>query len=78
MILGVSVLPEFRRQGLARALMRAYALREKERGRQALVLTCLAEKVGMYEKMGFSDGGMSASCWGGEQWHEMFMDLTAT
>ena len=28
-------------------------------------------KVGMYLKMGFEDGGMSQSCWGGESWHEM-------
>ena len=36
-----------------------------------LVLTCLEEKVGMYEKMGFKDQGMSQSSWGGESWHEM-------
>jgi hypothetical protein len=29
------------------------------------------EKVEMYKKMDFEDKGLSASVWGGEQWHEM-------
>ena len=32
---------------------------------------CLEGKVGMYEKMGYRDHGISQSSWGGEQWHEM-------
>jgi len=75
MILGVDVLPEFRRQGLAREMLRRYSLREAQRGRRMLVLTCLDDKVGMYERMGFRDRGESASAWGGERWHEMDMPL---
>ena len=41
MLLGLDVLPEYRGQGLARAIMECYAKREKEKGRKALVLTCL-------------------------------------
>ena len=75
MICGVDVLPEYRRQGLAREMMRCFSRREQARGRQRLVLTCLEDKVGMYAGMGFADLGESASAWGGERWHEMDIRL---
>lgn len=71
MLLGLDVLPEYRKQGLARALVDEYARREQDRNRSMLILTCLPEKVKMYEKMGFTDKGICASSWGGEAWHEM-------
>lgn len=71
MLLGLDVLPEYRRQGLASEIMRHYKQREAGRGRKRLILTCLGNKVEMYEKMGFRDHGISGSCWGGEEWHEM-------
>lgn len=71
MILGLDVLPEYRGQGLAKALMFEYLRREWDRGRKMIILTCLEEKVAMYEKMGFINRGLSKSCWGGEQWYEM-------
>ena len=75
MIAGLVVLPEFRGTGLARALVEHYRDRERSRGRKRLVLTCLEEKVGMYQHFGFRDLGESASVWGGEKWHEMDMVL---
>ena len=71
MLLGLDVLPEYRGQGLASEVMRQYKQRETRRGRKRLILTCLENKVGMYEKMGFQDHGISGSGWGGEEWHEM-------
>lgn len=71
MLLGLDVLPQYRRQGLGTALVEEYARRERENGRQALILTCLQEKVAMYKKMGFYDAGIANSTWGGEEWHEM-------
>ncbi len=68
MILGLDVMPEYRLQGLGRRLMEEYGRRWKGR---RLVLTCLERLVGMYEKFGFTDLGLSASVWGGERWHEM-------
>jgi GNAT superfamily N-acetyltransferase len=73
MLLGLDVLPEYRRQGIAKELVYRYAQRERENGRQMLILTCLKSKVKMYEKMGFVDRGISNSTWGGEEWHEMSM-----
>ena len=64
MILGVDVLPEYRRIGLASEMMECYK-----------ILTCLESKVAMYRKMGYGDNGMSVSSWGGEQWHEMTCKL---
>lgn len=71
MLLGLDVLPMYRRQGLARALVERYQQRAKEQKKSTLFLTCLDEKVAMYEKMGFTDMGESASVWGGEKWHDM-------
>lgn len=71
MLLGLDVLPEYRRKGLASEIMRRYKERENRRGRKRLILTCLGTKVEMYEKMGFRDHGISGSNWGGEEWHEM-------
>lgn len=75
MLLGLAVLPDYRHQGIAGDLMARYAEKERSRGREKLILTCLRAKVAMYEKMGFKDGGIADSCWGGEEWHEMWMDL---
>lgn len=71
MLLGLDVLPEYRRQGLARELMSVYLRREQNKGRQVVLLTCLAPKVKMYKKMGFCDMGIANSSWGQTQWHEM-------
>lgn len=71
MLLGLDVRPEYRGKGLAREIVAEYKHRERAKGREMLVLTCLDEKVKMYEKMGFEDKGLADSTWGGEQWHEM-------
>ena len=75
MLLGLDVLPEYRMQGIGRELIMEYAGRESARGRKALVLTCLDNKVKMYEHMGFTDNGIADSTWGGEEWHEMIKHI---
>lgn len=75
MILGLDVLPEYQHQGLARELMRQYLEREKKNGRKRVILTCLPDKIKMYEKFGFQDHGIGESVWGGEAWHEMSVAL---
>lgn len=71
MLLGLDVLPEYRGQGLAKEIMARYLDRERERGRKKVILTCLEDKIGMYERMGFCNDGISGSSWGGEQWYDM-------
>ncbi|MDO5100369.1 MAG: GNAT family N-acetyltransferase [Eubacteriales bacterium] len=73
MLLGLDVLPQYRNQGLARALVETYAAREAER--KALVLTCLEDKVALYRHLGFVDEGEANSTWGGERWHQMRLPL---
>ena len=75
MLLGLDVLPEYRGQGLAREIVAQYGRRERENGRERLILTCLEPKVEMYKKMGFQDNGIANSTWGGEEWHEMSLEL---
>ena len=71
MLLGLDVLPEYRRQGLAREIIQQYRSRERKNNRETLILTCLDAKVEMYKKLGFYDNGIANSSWGGEKWHEM-------
>ncbi len=77
MLLGLDVLPEYRKQGLGRSLVFQYLQREREKGRHKVLLTCLDEKVKMYEKFGFVDQGIANSAWGGEEWHEMSCTLVS-
>lgn len=71
MILGLDVLPKHRGQGLARRLVDEYLERERKKGRKMITLTCVEDKVKMYEKFGFENHGIGVSNWGGEQWYEM-------
>lgn len=75
MLLGLDVLPEYRGQGLAREIVGRYIERERKRGREYLILTCLDNKVEMYRKMGFIDRGIADSTWGNEEWHEMCYEV---
>ena len=74
-LLGLDVLPEYRHMGLGREMVRRYAEAEKAKGRRSLILTTHEDKVGMYQKFGFQDVGLSASLWGGSHWHEMVLFL---
>ena len=75
MILSLAVLPEYQRQGIARALMEELLKGQMGTKRKAAVLTCVPANVELYKKMGFSDQGVSDSAWGGELWHEMTFSL---
>ena len=75
MMLGLDVLPEHRGKGLGRETAYQYSVRERAKGRDKLYLTCLAGKVEMYKKFGYTDKGIANSSWGGEEWHEMVIDL---
>lgn len=75
MICGVDVLPAYRNQGLASAMMRGYLTMNRKKSRKKLVLTNLDRLTGFYQKMGFRDLGMANSAWGGEAWHEMERDV---
>lgn len=75
MLLGLDVLPEYRHQGLASALMREYQRRQRACGRKSLILTCHETLLNFYRSLDFEDEGMSGSAWGGSAWHEMRCEL---
>ncbi|WP_230398474.1 GNAT family N-acetyltransferase [Novisyntrophococcus fermenticellae] len=71
MLLGLDVLPAYRRQGLAKEIVYQYLRREWKKNRKMIILTCAKSKIKMYEKMGFCNMGIADSNWGGEEWYEM-------
>lgn len=71
MILSLAVLEEYRRRGIATRLMKELLASQTGKGRERAVLTCIPVNVKLYEGMGYTDGGVSQSEWGGELWHEM-------
>lgn len=75
MLLGLDVLPKYRGQGLAKEIVAKYVRKESKRGRKKLILTCLEEKIAMYQKMGFFNHGIADSTWGGEEWYEMVYQM---
>ena len=54
MIFGVNTLPEYRRQGVAAALLERAIFDAKAQGRKGLVLTCKDKLVHYYAKFGRS------------------------
>ena len=74
-VFGLDVLPEYRGQGLAHKLMAQLIAQARSEGRKGVTLTCLAEKIGFYETMGFKNEGVSASSHGGVVWYNMLLDF---
>ena len=71
MIFGVNTLPEYRRQGVAAALLERAIADAKTQGRKGLVLTCKDKLVHYYAKFGFVSEGVSESTHGGVVWYQM-------
>ena len=71
MIFGVNTLPEYRRQGVAAALLERAIDDARTQGRKGLVLTCKDKLVHYYAKFGFVSEGISVSTHGGVMWYQM-------
>lgn len=71
MIFGVNTLPEYRRQGVAAALLNRAIADARAQGRKGLVLTCKDRLVHYYAKFGFVSEGVSVSTHGGVVWYQM-------
>ena len=72
MIFGVNTLPEYRRRGLAGALINEMIAEARRQGRDGLVLTCKDRLVHYYAKFGFLNEGISGkSTHGGAVWNQM-------
>ena len=72
MIFGVNTLPEYRRRGLAGALINEMIAEARRQGRDGLVLTCKDRLVHYYAKFGFLNEGVSEkSTHGWAVWNQM-------
>ena len=71
MIFGVNTLPEYRRRGLAGALLQQMIQEAEEQKRKGLVLTCKDALVPYYAKFGFVNEGVSESVHGNVVWYQM-------
>jgi ribosomal protein S18 acetylase RimI-like enzyme len=72
-IFGVDVLPEYRRNGIAEALINELAGTAKKAGRKGMTLCSKQEKVHYYEKFGFANIGKSESEHGNAVWYDMVL-----
>ena len=72
-VFGLDVLPGFRRQGVAGALLTRLIDAARVRGCQGVVLTCKDHLKPYYEKFGFVCQGVSASTHGGATWNDMLL-----
>ncbi|MGO4886216.1 GNAT family N-acetyltransferase [Anaerobacillus sp. MEB173] len=70
-ILGLAVSKENRYQGVARILLEKMTELVKVNQREGITLTCKQELVPFYEKLGFSNHGVSESQHGGFRWYNM-------
>ena len=71
MIFGLNTLPEYRRRGVAAALIETLCAAARAQGRRGVVLTCKERLLPYYAKFGFVDEGVSDSTHGGVVWHQM-------
>ena len=75
-VFGLDVLPQYQRQGIAAALLRAFLERARQGGCQRALLTCKEHLLHYYAGFGFVSQGLSASSHGGAVWYAMSCDLT--
>ena len=76
MIFGVNTLPEYRRCGYAKELIKKAILDARKQKRKGLVLTCKESLVPYYSKFGFVDEGITdKSTHGNVLWHQMRLDF---
>lgn len=71
MIFGVNTLPEYRRKGYAKKILRQVIFDAGQQGRKGLVLTCKDALRHYYAKFGFKDEGISESVHGNVVWYQM-------
>lgn len=74
-IMSVVIDPAHQGKGYSTLLMRAFAKRMANMGKQTIHLMCKERHVELYRKMGYRYVRPSASDHGGMAWHEMVMDL---
>ncbi len=72
-VFGLDVLPEYRCQGVAAALMKHLMEESEKRGKRGMILTCKDRLIHYYEKFGYENLGVSRSVHGGAVWYDMIV-----
>ena len=72
-IFGLDVLPDYRNQGIAAALMNHIIEDAKKKDRKGLILTCKEHLLHYYAKFGYENMGISNSVHGGAVWYDMIL-----
>ncbi len=70
-VFGLSVLPEYRRNGVAARLLNTMIALARERGCAGVVLTCKERLIRYYTRFGFVGRGVADSSHGGAVWYDM-------
>ncbi len=71
MIFGVDTHPDYRKKGLAAALLNSFIDNARKEHRKGVVLTCKEKLIHYYEKFGFVNEGISTSTHGDVLWYQM-------
>ena len=74
-IFGLDVIPDYRCQGIAAALMDHMIEDAKNKGRKGLILTCKDRLIHYYAKFGYKNMGVSESVHGGAVWYDMILEF---
>jgi len=74
-VFALAVLPEYRKQGIARQLMQRFTEQARKLEKENILLLCKRHLVTYYESMGFEHMSLSKSTHGGAEWHEMQLRL---
>ena len=69
------MIPEYRRQGIAAALMERMIEAARQRGKKGLILTCKERLIPYYSKFGYQNLGISESVHGGAVWYDMILEF---
>jgi len=74
-VFALAVLPEYRKQGIARQLMQRFIEEARKLEKQNVLLLCKQHLIVYYESLGFEHIALSKSTHGGAEWHEMRLKL---
>lgn len=74
-VFALGVLPGFRKQGIAAALMMRFIRLARELNKEKVLLICKSDLVAYYERFGFAHAGLSRSMHGGARWQQMVLKL---
>ena len=72
-VFGINTLPAYRKHGVGAKMMETFIAAARERGKLGVLLTCKDRLIHFYEKFGFVNQGVSASCHGGVKWNDMHL-----